>query len=83
MLSYYRNGCSTATGTPAQCGPDRVLNRGQILQSVRNGPDQLGMALLVTSFVIQIAIPLTGLTWLIYLSYGLYILFLFRRKAEH
>ena len=46
--------------------------------SVRNGPDQLGLALLLTSFVIQIAIPLTGLFWLVYISYGLYGLFLFR-----
>ncbi len=56
----------------------KLLFRFARFMSVRNGPDQLGMALLVTSFVIQIAIPLTGLTWLIYLGYGLYILFLFR-----
>ncbi len=46
--------------------------------SVRNGPDQLGMALILASFVIQIAIPLTGLYWMIYISYGLYAWFLFR-----
>ena len=46
--------------------------------SVRNGPDQLGMALILVSFAIQIATPLTGFGWLIYLSYGLYALFLFR-----
>lgn len=31
MLSYSRNGCSTAAGTPGQSVPDSVLNRGQIL----------------------------------------------------
>ena len=46
--------------------------------SVRNGPDQLGMALLVFSFIIQFVMALTGFYWLIYLSYGLYGLFLFR-----
>ena len=46
--------------------------------SVRNGPDQLGMALLIASLVIQIAIPFSGLYWLVYISYGLYGWFLFR-----
>ena len=44
----------------------------------RNGPDQLGMALLVFSFVIQIVMYITGFYWLVYVSYGIYGLFLFR-----
>ena len=44
----------------------------------RNGPDQLGMALIITSLIVQVIIPFTGFYWLIYLSYGLYGLFLFR-----
>ena len=46
--------------------------------SARNGPDQLGMALLLISFVVQMIVLLTGLFWLVYLSYGLYGVFLFR-----
>ena len=46
--------------------------------SARNGPDQLGMALLLISFVVQIVALLTGLFRLVYLSYGLYGVFLFR-----
>ena len=56
----------------------QLLFRFARFMSFRNGPDQLGMALLLSSFVIQIAMPLTGLYWLIYLSYGLYGWFLFR-----
>ena len=56
----------------------QLLFRFARFMSFRNGPDQLGMALLLASFVIQIAMPLTGLYWLIYLSYGLYGWFLFR-----
>ena len=44
----------------------------------RNGPDQLGMALLVFSFVIQIVMYITGFYWLVDVSYGIYGLFLFR-----
>ena len=39
--------------------------------SVRNGPDQLGMALLIGSFIIQIITPVTGFYPLAYVSYGL------------
>ena len=46
--------------------------------SARNGPDQLGMALLLISFVVQMIALMTGLFWLVYLSYGLYGVFLFR-----
>ena len=56
----------------------QLLFRLARVMSVRNGPDQLGMALLVTSFVIRFVMVLTGVFWLIYLSYGLYGLFLFR-----
>ena len=56
----------------------KLIYRFARFMSGRNGPDQLGMALLVTSLVIQILMPLTGFFWLIYLSYALYILFLFR-----
>ena len=56
----------------------QLLFRFARFMSVRNGPDQLGMALLVFSFIIQFVMALTGFYWLIYLSYGLYGLFLFR-----
>ena len=56
----------------------QMLFRFARFMSSRNGPDHLGAALLLASFVIQIAIPLTGFAWLIYISYGLYGLFLFR-----
>ena len=56
----------------------QLLFRFARFTSVRNGPDQLGMALLVFSFIIQFVMALTGFYWLIYLSYGLYGLFLFR-----
>ena len=56
----------------------KLLFRFARFMSVRNGLDQLGMAVLVTSFVIQLIIPLTGFFWLVYISYGLYGLFLFR-----
>ena len=55
-----------------------LLYRFARFMSYRNGPDQLGMALIVTSFIVQVLIPFTGFYWLIYLSYGLYGLFLFR-----
>ena len=56
----------------------KMLFRFARFMSVRNGPDQLGIALLVTSFVIQAVMSLSGLYWLIYISYALYGLFLFR-----
>ena len=56
----------------------KLLFRFARFMSVRNGPDQLGTAILLTSFAIQIAIPLTGFFWIVYISYGLYIWFLFR-----
>ena len=56
----------------------KLLFRFARFMSVRNGPDQLGIALLAASFVIQLAIPFTGFFWLVYISYGLYGLFLFR-----
>ena len=46
--------------------------------SGRNGPDQLGLALLVLSFVVQFIMALSGLYWLIYVTYALYGVFLFR-----
>ena len=46
--------------------------------SGRNGSDQLGMALIAASFVIQIVASLTGFFWLILASYGLFGWFLFR-----
>ena len=56
----------------------KLLFRFARFMSVRNGPDQLGMALLIASLVIQIAAPLTGIYALIYISYGLYGWFIFR-----
>ena len=56
----------------------KILTSFARFMSGRNGPDPLGMALLVVSFVLQIILSLTGAFWLIYLSYGLYALFLFR-----
>ena len=56
----------------------QLLFRLARFMSCRNGLDQLGMALIIASFVIQIFIPFTGLYQLIYLSYGLYGWFLFR-----
>ena len=56
----------------------KLLFRFARFMSVRNGPDQLGTAILLTSFAIQIAIPLTGFFWIVYISYGLYIWFLIR-----
>lgn len=55
-----------------------LLFRFARFMSVRNGPDQLGMALLVFSFIIQFVMAITGLYWLVYVSYGLYGVFLFR-----
>lgn len=55
-----------------------LLFRFARFMSGRNGSDQLGTALILAAFVIQIAIPLTGFFWLIFLSYGLFGLFLFR-----
>ena len=55
-----------------------LLFRAARFMAARNGPDQLGMAILIASFVIQIIIPFTGAYWLIYLSYGMYGWFLFR-----
>ena len=55
-----------------------LLFRFARFMSVRNGPDQLGMALLILSFIVQIVMSATGLYWLIYLSYGLYGVILFR-----
>ena len=55
-----------------------LLFRFARFMSVRNGPDQLGMALLILSFIVQIVMSATGLYWLIYFSYGLYGVFLFR-----
>ena len=55
-----------------------LLIRFARFMSVRNGPDQLGMALLVFSFVLHLIMAFTGLYWLIYVSYGLYGVFLFR-----
>ena len=49
-----------------------LLYRFARFMAYRNGPDQLGMALIITSLIIQIIIPFTGLYWLVYLSYGLY-----------
>ena len=46
--------------------------------AVRNGPDQMGMALLIGSFIIQIITPVTGFYPLAYVSYGLYGWCLFR-----
>ena len=56
----------------------RLLFRLARFMSARNGPDQLGMALLITSFVIQFVMALTGFYRLIYLSYVCYGFFLFR-----
>ena len=56
----------------------QLLFRFARFMSVRNGPDQLGMAMLIFSFLIQLVMALTGFYWMIYLSYGLYGLFLFR-----
>ena len=56
----------------------QLLFRLARFMSVRNGPDPLGMALLVASFVIQIVMALTGFYRLVYVSYGLYGWFLFR-----
>ena len=55
-----------------------LLFRFARFMSGRNGSDQLGTALILAAFVIQIAIPLTGFFWLIFFSYGLFGLFLFR-----
>ena len=55
-----------------------LLFRFARFMSVRNGPDQLGMALLIFSFIIQFVMAITGLYWLVYVSYGLYGVFLFR-----
>ena len=49
-----------------------LLLRFARFMAYRNGPDQLGMALIIISLIIQIIIPFTGLYWLVYLSYGLY-----------
>ena len=59
-------------------GIRKLLFRFARFMSVRNGPDQLGTALLLGGFALQIAIPLTGFYWLMIISYGLYGLFLFR-----
>ncbi len=56
----------------------KLLFRFARFMSVRNGPDQLGFALLIASLVLQTAASLSGLFWLIYISYGLYGVFLFR-----
>lgn len=56
----------------------QLLFRFAWFMSVRNGPDQLGMALLIFSFVVQFIMALTGLYRMIYLSYVLYGVFLFR-----
>ena len=45
-----------------------LLIRFARFMSVRNGPDQLGMALLVFSFVLHLIMAFTGLYWLIYVS---------------
>ena len=56
----------------------QLLFRLARFMSVRNGLDQLGIALVTANFVIQLVMALTGFYWLIYLSYGLFGLFLFR-----
>ena len=58
-------------------GIRKLLFRFARFITVRNGPDQLGTALLLGGFALQIAIPLTGFYWLMIISYGLYGLFLF------
>ena len=56
----------------------KLLFRFARFMSVRNGPDQLGIALLLASLVLHFVMALTGFYWLVYISYGLYGVFLFR-----
>lgn len=55
-----------------------LLFRFARFMSVRNGPDQLGMALLILSLAVQMVSAFTGLYWLFYISYGLCGVFVFR-----
>ncbi len=56
----------------------KMLFRFARFMSGRNGPDQLGMALLIASFVPQLILSFTGFRWLVFASLGLYGWFLFR-----